>query len=87
MRKLKNVRVYYRVANVNDYSDEFTNHMDLEILPDMFDKILAGFYKHDITYFYSIPEVKSLCNILENVESLRGYTFLTYSISAISDLD
>lgn len=43
MRKLKNVRVYYRVANVNDSSDEFTNHMDLEILPDMFDKILVGF--------------------------------------------
>lgn len=75
MRKLKNVRIYYRVANVNDSSDEFTNHMDLEILPDMFDKILAGFYKHDITYFYSIPEVKSLCDILENVESLRGYIF------------
>lgn len=87
MVKLKNVRIYYRVANVYDSSDEFTNHMDLEILPNMFGKILEGFYKHDITYFYSIAEVKSLCDILENVERLRGYTFLTYSISAISDLD
>lgn len=84
---MKIVRIYYKVASINDISDEFMRHIDLEILPDMFDKILEGFYKHDITYFYSMPEVKSLCDILENVENLRGYTFLTYSISAISDLD
>ena len=87
MRKLKNVRVYYRVVNINDVSDEFTMHMDLEILSDIYDKIITAFFYHDIMYFYSIPEVKTLCVLLENTENLRGYTFLTYSISAISSLD
>ena len=87
MEKLKNVRIYYRVANINDISDEFTNHIDLEILSDIYDKITTAFSRHDIEYFYSIPEVKTICNLLENTESLRGYTFLTYSIRAISSLD
>lgn len=87
MGELKNVRIYYRVANINGVRDEFTMHMDLEILSDIYDKIITAFFNHDITYFYSIPEVKTLCNLLENTESSRGYTFLTYSISAISSLD
>ena len=87
MRKLKNVRIYYRVANINDVSDEFTMHMDLEILSDIYDKIITAFFHYDVEYFYSISEVKTICNLLENTESLRGYTFLTYSISAISSLD
>lgn len=87
MRNLKNVRIYYRVANINDVGDEFTMHMDLEILSDIYDKIITAFFHHDITYFYSMPEVKTLCDLLENTENLRGYTFLTYSISGISSLD
>ena len=84
---IKNVRIYYRVANINDISDEFTRHIDLEILSDIYDKITTPYFHHNIEYFYSIPEVKTICNLLENTESLRGYTFLTHSITAISSLD
>ena len=87
MRNLKNVRIYYRVANINDISDKFTRHIDLEILSDIYDKIITAFFHHGITYFYSIPEVRRLCKLLENTENLRGYMFLMYSISDISNLD
>ena len=86
MGNLKNVRIYYKVVNINDISDEFTNHIDLEILSDIYDKIIIAFFHYDIENFYSIAEVKTICNLIENKESLRGYTFLRYSITAISSL-
>lgn len=87
MRKLKNVRIYYKVTSINDISDEFIRHIDLEILSDIYDKIITAFFHYDVEYFYSIPEVKTICDLLENTESLRGHTFLTYGITAISSLD
>lgn len=84
---MKNVRIYYKVASINDISDEFMRHIDLEILSDIYDKIITAFFHYDIEYFFSIPEVKTICDLLENTESLRGYTFLTYSITAISIID
>lgn len=52
---MKNVRIYYRVANINDISDKFTRHIDLEILSDIYDKIITAFFSswHNIFLFYT----------------------------------
>lgn len=87
MGKFKNVRIYYKAAKINDISDEFIRYIDLEILSDIYYKITTAFFHYGIEYFYSMQEVKTICDLLENTESLRGCTFLTYSINDIYSID
>lgn len=84
---MKTIRVYYRTADIKNNENITTMYMDLEVLPEMSEKVINGFLYHDSEYFYSMAEIKTICQLLENIESLKGRTFLTYSIRDIFELD
>ena len=78
VKKMKNLRVYYRTANKEN---------DLEVTEKTMEKVSSGFLYHESEYFYGMTETKSICDILENIESLKGRTFLTYSITDLFEID
>lgn len=84
---MKNLRVYYRTADKENENEVKTNYIDLEVSEKMIKRVLNGFLYHESEYFYGMAETKSICDILENIESLKGRTFLTYSITDLFEID
>lgn len=84
---MKNLRVYYRTANKENENEVKTNYIDLEVSEKTMERLLNGFLYYESEYFYGMAETKSICDILENIESLKGRTFLTYSITELFEID
>lgn len=84
---MKNLRVYYRTANKENENEVKTDYIDLEVAEKTMKRLLSGFLYHETEYFYGMTETKSICDILENIESLKGRTFLTYSITDLFEID
>ena len=84
---MKILRVYYRTANKENENDVKTDCIDLEVAEKTLEKVLNGFLYHESEYFYGMAETKSICDILENIESLKCRTFLTYSITDLFEID
>lgn len=84
---MKNLRVYYRTANKENENEVKTDYIDLEVGEKTLEKVLSGFLDYESEYFYGMTETKSICDILENIESLKGRTFLTYSITDLFEID
>lgn len=77
---MKKLKVYYRTANKENENEVIIDYVDLKVSEKTLEKVLSGFLYHEPEYFYGMAETKSICDILKNIESLKGRTFLTYSI-------
>lgn len=83
---MKILRVYYRTANKENENEVKRDYIDLEVSEKTMEKVLSGFFIMNQD-FYGMSETKSICDILENIESLKGRTFLTYSITDLFEID
>ena len=84
---MKILRVYYRTANKENENEVKTDYIDLKVTEKIMERLLNGFLYHESEYFYGMPETNSICDIMENIESLKGRTFLTYSITDLFEID
>lgn len=84
---MKNLRVYYRTANKEKENEVKTDYIDLEVTEKTMERLLNGFLFYESEYFYGMSETKSICDIVENIESLKGRTLLTYSITDLFEID
>lgn len=84
---MKILRVYYRTANKENENEVKTDYIDLEVTEKTMERLLNGFLFYESEYFYGMSETKSICDIVENIESLKGRTFLTYSITDLFEID